>query len=44
MLDFASDMGITHASVWRSDIDEECDNGTQPFMYSVLGKWIAGGG
>lgn len=42
MLNFASDLGITHASVWRGDIDDECFNGTQPFMYSVLAKWIAG--
>ena len=26
------------------DTCEECDNGTQPFMYRVLRKWIAGGG
>jgi hypothetical protein len=40
MLDYAASSGIAHASVWRSDIDEECHNGTAPFMYKVLGDWI----
>ena len=42
MLDYASSLGVTHASVWRSDIDEECFNGTAPFMYGVLARWLAG--
>jgi hypothetical protein len=41
MLDFAATQGITKASVWRSDIDEECFHGTAPFYYEVLAKWIA---
>jgi hypothetical protein len=43
LLDFAAANGITHASVWRSDIDCECLNGTADFMYQVLAEWIAGG-
>ena len=35
---------LNHVAVWRNDIDEECHDGTAPFMYTVLADWIAGGG
>jgi hypothetical protein len=44
MLDFAAASGITHASVWRSDIDTECQGGTQAWFYDVLANFIAGDG
>ena len=44
LLDFAGAQGISHASVWRSDIDCECQNGTAPWLYTVLARWIAEGG
>ena len=34
--------GISKLSVWRSDIDGECINGTAPFMYDVLARWLQG--
>ena len=44
LLDYASSRGITHASVWRNDIDEACFDGTAPWMYDTLANWIAGVG
>ena len=44
LLDFAGAQGISHASVWRSDIDCECQNGTASWLYTVLARWIAEGG
>ena len=42
-MEYTAAKGITHTSVWRSDIDEECNNGTAAWMYDVLAKWIAVG-
>jgi hypothetical protein len=43
MLDFAAASGVTHASIWRSDIDSECQGGTPPWFFKVLARFIAGG-
>eukprot|EP01052_Picozoa_sp_SAG31_P006896 SAG31_NODE_323_length_17713_cov_12.065834_8_plen_612_part_00 len=43
MLDFAAAIGVTHASIWRSDIDTECLDGTQSWFFGVLARFISGG-